>query len=66
MNNNSNDLARYKHLIGKAISAIPREELPDKHRVVPEGGMITMDFRPERVNLFLDSQGGQRVEQGTP
>ncbi|KAG2205772.1 uncharacterized protein EV154DRAFT_504330 [Mucor mucedo] len=33
---------------------IRRKDLPQPNRVVPPGSMVTMDFRPERLNVRVD------------
>ena len=30
--------------------------LPDDIRVIPEGGLFTQDYRPERMNVLLDAK----------
>ncbi|WP_417250425.1 I78 family peptidase inhibitor [Celeribacter sp.] len=41
-------------LIGEPRSALSRVPLPDPVRVIPVGGMVTHDFRPDRTNIDLD------------
>lgn len=43
--------------IGKPESALDQAKLPKVHRVIPHGGMGTMDFRPERATILLDKDG---------
>lgn len=30
---------------------VKRSQLPKLHRVIPPGGIVTLDFRPDRLNL---------------
>ncbi|ORZ03021.1 hypothetical protein BCR43DRAFT_482592 [Syncephalastrum racemosum] len=30
------------------------KDLPRNHRVLPPGGVMTMDYRPERLNVYVD------------
>ncbi|KAJ3108084.1 hypothetical protein HDU97_002319 [Phlyctochytrium planicorne] len=48
-----NPTSSFQHLIGKNISNVPKDQLPSVHRIVPEGGMMTMDYRPERINIYV-------------
>lgn len=34
-----------------------KKDLPKEHRIVPEGGMMTMDHKPERLNIHTDDKG---------
>lgn len=46
-----------------AASSTPRnriltqEQLPLVHRVIPPGSVVTMDYRKERMNVYLDGNG---------
>ncbi|KAI8621758.1 hypothetical protein BC830DRAFT_1092823 [Chytriomyces sp. MP71] len=46
-------IASLSQFINRPLSAIPAASLPQHHRIVPEGGMMTMDFRPDRVNIVV-------------
>jgi hypothetical protein len=54
--------ADFSHLVGKtgaeAVSAI-KTASPDLTNVVvvPEGSMVTMDFRTDRARVFVDASG---------
>ena len=55
------DASRAQGLIGRASSQdLGREALrltgARVVRVIPEGGMVTMDFSEDRVNLYLDGK----------
>lgn len=32
-----------------------KEDLPQKHRICKHGGLVTMDFQTDRLNVFLDA-----------
>ena len=56
------DTARTKPLIGKArIAAVEAQARRSSQaalvRWIPEGAMVTMDFRADRLNLYLDRRG---------
>jgi hypothetical protein len=34
-----------------------KSDLPKEHRVIQPGGMSTMDFKPERVNVHVSDDG---------
>lgn len=50
-------------LVGKKIgdtkneTTFAKSDLPKEHRIVPEGGMMTMDHKPDRLNLHTDENG---------
>ncbi|KAI9183580.1 hypothetical protein H9P43_004498 [Blastocladiella emersonii ATCC 22665] len=43
----------------EAATTFAKSALPNPHRVVPPGSFVTMDFRPERLNVTVDA--GMRV-----
>jgi Peptidase inhibitor I78 family len=53
-------------LMGKTISdshsstSFAKKDLPEKHRVVGEGDMVTMDHKPDRLNVHVDKDGTVR------
>jgi len=59
-------------LMGKTLGNSSNEttfakgELPKNHRVVEaEGGMMTMDHQPDRLNIHVDKDGTvKKVTQG--
>ncbi|KAI8835936.1 hypothetical protein BC829DRAFT_406068 [Chytridium lagenaria] len=59
-----NIASNYAHLVGRRIADIPREQLPTVHRVLQEGGMFTMDYRPERVNFHTRNDVITSVSSG--
>ncbi|GAM82110.1 hypothetical protein ANO11243_000890 [Dothideomycetidae sp. 11243] len=50
-------------LVGKKLGdktdeiTFARSDLPEKHRVVNEGDMMTMDHNPDRLNIHHDKDG---------
>ncbi|KAK9454552.1 hypothetical protein V1511DRAFT_511906 [Dipodascopsis uninucleata] len=54
-----------KVLVGKKLTdsssatddSYPKSQLPSPYRVVKPGSMLTMDFRPERLNITLNKEG---------
>jgi len=50
-------------LMGKKIGdssdeiTFAKQDLPEKHRVVKEGDMMTMDHNPDRLNIHVDGDG---------
>ena len=49
--------ARHRVLIGRPIADIDTTALPSPLRVYSEGSRITMDHRPERLNLVVGPDG---------
>ena len=45
-------LTHYPHL-----QTFAKKDLPEKHRVVKEGDMMTMDHNPDRLNIHVDDDG---------
>ncbi|KAL5691908.1 hypothetical protein ACP6JE_000376 [Aspergillus fumigatus] len=48
-------------LVGKKISdstsdTFAKKDLPEHHRVLRPGDAMTMDHRPERLNIHLDEE----------
>lgn len=50
-------VARYRALIGQPIEEIDIAVLPRPLRVYPTGSRITMDHRPERLNVIVGTDG---------
>ncbi|PHH58503.1 hypothetical protein CDD82_2942 [Ophiocordyceps australis] len=51
-------------LVGKTISDTEtnatmfcKTELPEKHRIVEPGGIMTRDYHEDRLNVFVDKDG---------
>ncbi|KAK9241376.1 hypothetical protein V1525DRAFT_392975 [Lipomyces kononenkoae] len=55
----------HEKLIGKKLvesghasdTQFPKSQLPDPCRVIKPGSIVTMDFRPERINVTVDNDG---------
>jgi len=41
----------YQVLVGQPIGEIHTASLPQPHRIYARGDMVTMDYRPERLNI---------------
>lgn len=50
-------VAQYRALIGRPIEEIDVASLPRPLRVYPAGSRITMDHRPERLNVVVGPDG---------
>ncbi|GBC02128.1 hypothetical protein RclHR1_04470007 [Rhizophagus clarus] len=33
---------------------VRKTDLPAEHRVIPPSAFVTMDFKPERLNVYID------------
>ncbi len=51
------DASRHQELVGQPIGGIDTGALPAPLRVYSSGSRITMDRRPERLNIVLDPDG---------
>lgn len=59
-------------LVGKTISEQPssetcfcKKDLPEQHRVIQPGMMVTKDFNPDRLNVHVKDDGTvSHVTQG--
>lgn len=49
--------AEFQHLIGQPQSALDDLELPESTRIIPPGAPVTMDFRPDRLNIQIGEDG---------
>ncbi|KAI9007371.1 hypothetical protein BC832DRAFT_450942 [Gaertneriomyces semiglobifer] len=38
-------------------NVVTKDDLPPSHRIIPPGGMVTMDYRPTRLNVHIS--GGE-------
>ncbi|KAF2145564.1 uncharacterized protein K452DRAFT_243704 [Aplosporella prunicola CBS 121167] len=53
-------------LLGKKIGdtsdnvTFAKQDLPQSHRIVQEGGPMTMDYNPERLNVHVAEDGTVR------
>lgn len=41
-------------LSSPCLQVIREKDLPKPHRVLPPNGVMTMDYRPDRLNIFVD------------
>lgn len=39
------------------LQTFAKKDLPEKHRVVKEGDMMTMDHNPDRLNIHVGDDG---------
>lgn len=51
------DVSRHRELVGQPIDGIDTGALPGPLRVYRSGSRITMDHRPDRLNIVLDPDG---------
>lgn len=64
-NQATNPTEEWTHkLVGKTISDqnhsevnFCKRDLPEKHRIIEPGMMVTKDFVPERLNVHVDNEG---------
>jgi hypothetical protein len=50
-------IARFRHLIGTRADQIDRATLPAGTRVITPDMAVTMDFRAERLNIMVGTNG---------
>ena len=50
-------MENFADLVGQPASMIDQNVLPDPHRVVPHNGVITMDYRPNRLTIRIGENG---------
>ena len=46
-----------QHLVGATPDSFDFNSLGHPLRLLPHGAMMTMDYRPDRLNVSLDAQG---------
>ena len=49
--------AAFRHLVGTPASAIDQATLPAGARIVTPTSIVTQDFRAERLNVTVDTNG---------
>ncbi|MBL8543179.1 MAG: hypothetical protein JNJ63_05175 [Hyphomonadaceae bacterium] len=49
--------ARFRHLMGAPADQIDRAALPPRTRIITPGMMVTQDFSPQRLNIFVGVDG---------
>lgn len=45
---------RWQSLLGVRGENVDRDALPEVYRVIPFGAMVTQDYLPNRLNVYLD------------
>lgn len=48
---------RWQQLIGMTTADAEAQDLPGSTRVIEWGGMVTQDYVPARMNVYLDQNG---------
>ena len=54
--------SRYQHLVGRPRSAIPPKPAGASWRITCTGCPITMDYSPQRLNIFYDAET-ERIDE---
>lgn len=49
--------AAYQVLVGQPIGEIHTDSLPSPRRIYGQGDMVTMDYRPDRLNIVTGDDG---------
>ncbi len=49
--------AAYQVLVGQPIGEIHTDSLPSPRRIYGQGDMVTMDYRPDRLNIVTSDDG---------
>ncbi len=47
----------YRYLVGQPDTALQRVLIMDEVRIIRPETMVTMDFRPDRINFRIDGAG---------
>ena len=47
----------HQHLVGEPQSALDHQQINARTRILPPGSVMTMDHRPDRMNVELDAAG---------
>lgn len=45
------------HNMGLVGQNFCKKDLPEKHRVIQPGMMVTKDFNPDRLNVYVNEEG---------
>lgn len=48
---------QYQVLVGQRVSEVHTDSLPSPRRIYAHGDPVTMDYRPDRLNIVTDEQG---------
>lgn len=51
----------YQVLVGQPVGGVHTDSLPRPHRVYGPGDAVTMDYRPDRLNIIV-GDGGEIIE----
>lgn len=46
-----------KILIAQLQQSFAKRDLPESHRVIPPGAIVTKDYRPDRLNVHVRDDG---------
>jgi pectin methylesterase-like acyl-CoA thioesterase len=47
----------YQVLVGQPVGGVHTDSLPRPHRVYGQGDPVTMDYRPDRLNIVVGDDG---------
>lgn len=47
----------FEYLLGRDKDTLDGETLPDGVRIAQDGAPVTLDLRPDRLNIWYDEQG---------
>ena len=47
----------YQVLVGQPVGGVHTDSLPRPHRVYGQGDPVTMDYRPDRLNIVVGEDG---------
>ena len=50
-------MAENEALVGEPISAFDQAARDKPVRIIPPGGIVTMEYNPDRLNIDLDNRG---------
>jgi hypothetical protein len=50
-------LAENEALVGEPVSAFDEAAWDKPVRIIPPGGIVTMEYNPQRLNIDLDERG---------
>jgi hypothetical protein len=48
---------QYQVLVGQRVDDVHTDSLPSPRRVYAQGDMVTMDYRPDRLNIVTNARG---------
>lgn len=47
----------YQHYVGQPLARLDTSALPEPYRIIAPGMAVTLDYRPERLNISYDARG---------